>query len=265
MNDHSQLKPVCFMVMPFRKRQVAGPVRGDAPKEIDCDALWDKAFKPAIEKAGYLAIRADFDTGSVIVLDMFQRLAFADLVLADVTLPNGNVYYELGLRHAARETGCIMLAAEWSKQLFDIEQLRAVQYPLADGNVPDEQAAAIYKTVLGQINHRKDNLSPWHELISGVRNDDPSRSAFRESAEKLSAFQADVSTVRKIEDKGRKREKLADLRNTLSDSALNIKEVAIEILYLVRDELGWQETVEFIESLPNSIREIPLIEEQRLL
>jgi hypothetical protein len=35
-------------------------------------------------------------------LDMFQRLLTADLVIADISIQNANVYYELGVRHALR-------------------------------------------------------------------------------------------------------------------------------------------------------------------
>ena len=108
------LRPIAFMVMPFRKRPVPNPAEG-APKEVDFDALWDRAFRPALEQAGYLAVRADIETGTVIIKDMLERLAFADLVLADMTLPNGNVYYEVGIRHVAQRTNCVLIAAEWSK------------------------------------------------------------------------------------------------------------------------------------------------------
>ena len=113
-NGDPDLRPICFMVMPFRKRAVGEPRKANAPAEVDCDALWDKAFRPAIEEMGYLPIRADFDPGSLIVKDMLERLAYSELVLADVSLANANVYYEVGLRHVAFKTHCVLLAASWS-------------------------------------------------------------------------------------------------------------------------------------------------------
>ena len=82
---------MCFMVMPFRRRRVEGSVGDGVPGELDCDALWDRVFRPVIVDLGYLPVRADAETGSVIVKDMLERLAHAHLVLADVSLPNGNV------------------------------------------------------------------------------------------------------------------------------------------------------------------------------
>jgi hypothetical protein len=43
---------------------------------------------------GYDPVRADQDTGALIITQMIERIYFADLVLADMTIPNGNVYYE---------------------------------------------------------------------------------------------------------------------------------------------------------------------------
>ena len=95
--------PVCFMIMPYgRKPTQAEPGK---PAEIDFNALWDKGYVPVIKALGYEPVRADQDTGSLIVGEMLERLYFADLVLADMTIPNGNVYYEVGIRHAAQKTG----------------------------------------------------------------------------------------------------------------------------------------------------------------
>src|SRR2546430_12102231 len=84
-------KPICFMVMPFRSKDTAAAT--PAPPNIDFDALWEKAFLPLIEDMGYRALRADQDLGAMIIKDMLERLYFSDLVLADLTIPNGNVYY----------------------------------------------------------------------------------------------------------------------------------------------------------------------------
>jgi len=265
MRDKEELRPICFMVMPFRKKKVTGPTGEGAPKEINCDALWDKAYRPAIEESGFAPIRADLDTGSVIVKDMLERLAFADLVVADVSLPNGNVYYEIGLRHVARETGCILFAATWSRQLFDIDQFTSVRYTLTDGEVSDAEAETIRATLRDSISELKDSRTPWHEFISGAEDRTAQQGVFREFAERLSAFQADVRAARLTSGKQARRAKVEALRENLASSALEIADVAAEMLHLVRDEIGWQETLDFADSLPKAVAKIPLIQEQRLL
>src|SRR5205823_666620 len=111
--------------------------------KVDFNALWDRAYVPVIEALGYEPVRADQDTGALIVNQMFERLYFADLVLADMTIPNGNVYYEVGIRHASKEKGCVLLAADWSRQLFDVTQMRTVRYPLAEGDITEATANGI--------------------------------------------------------------------------------------------------------------------------
>ena len=62
----SELLPICYMVMPFRRKPVEEPRPAGAPAEIDFDALWERAYAPAIRAMGYLPMRADFDPRSAI-------------------------------------------------------------------------------------------------------------------------------------------------------------------------------------------------------
>jgi hypothetical protein len=249
--------------MPFRRRKVEGTVTAGAPGEMDCDSLWDRVFRPVIEQLGYLPIRADAETGSVIVKDMLERLAYAHLVLADVTLPNGNVYYEVGLRHVARATGCVLLATTWSRQLFDIDQFRSIRYPLADGLVPETEAAGIRRLLTEAIPRMVDSPTPWHDLISvdagGVRELE-----FREQSEAVSGFQARMRTARL----GPKTTRAAAVNSIVADvgaATLTIPEIASELIMLVRDEVGWSAVLDFVRTLPDSTRRLAVVQEQELL
>ena len=256
-------KPVCFMVMPFRRRKVEGAVGEGAPGELDCDALWDRVFRPVIEALGYLPIRADADSGSVIVKDMLERLAYAHLVLAEVTLPNGNVYYEVGLRHVARATGCVLLATTWSKQLFDIDQFRSIRYPLANGQVPEAEAAAICELLKKEIPPKVDAHTPWHELITPEAR--RAREAeFRDQSEAVSRFQASMRTGR-LAPREARADKVKSIVADVGATALTIPEVACELLQLIRDEVGWKMVLDFVRTLPDSIRRLPVVQEQELL
>jgi len=251
------------MVMPFRRRKVDGTVAAGAPGELDCDALWDRVYRPVIEDLGYLPIRADADTGSVIIKDMLERLAFAHLVLADVTLPNGNVYYEVGLRHVARETGCVLLAASWSRQLFDIDQFRSIRYPLADGLVPEEEAVGIRASLTEAIPRMKDARTPWYELVTADVAE-ARKIAFREQSEATSALQARMRSARLAS----KRERPALVQSIIEGvgaASLAIPEVASQLVALVRDEVGWTAVLDFVRSLPEETRRLPFVQEQELL
>ncbi len=261
----SGLLPVCFMIMPFRRKKVPAGARDGAPHEIDFDALWDRAYRLAIADVGYTPIRADADTGSVIVKDMLERIAFADLVIADVSLPNGNVYYELGLRHAAREAGCIMFAADWSRQLFDIDQFTTVRYALSDGDLPPSEAERIRTTVAEAIPTLRGSRTPWHEFIPV---DDPSpaeRTVFRSNAKRLGALQAEMRSIRLMGDREVRQKAIQGLRARLPVAALGSAAVALELLSLIRDTLGWAEVLAFTTELPTGVAELPFVQEQRLL
>jgi hypothetical protein len=260
MPEESKLRPVAFMVMPFGKRIIASPPEG-APAQLDCDALWDRAFRPALGNLGYLPIRADMEVGTVIVKDMLERLALAELVLADLSLPNGNVYYEVGLRHAAKRTHCVLIGADWSRQLFDTDQIRTERYPLRDGTVPEDEAEVIRKRLEVIIPRMKDAPTPYYELVK-TKHDS---TVFRDQIEKISAFQAEVRTVRLMKDKDARYKKVAELRDQYTGASLDLQEVAFELLTLVRDSLGWEALADYVNTLPKALQDRPFTREQLLL
>jgi tetratricopeptide (TPR) repeat protein len=247
------------MVMPFRKKTVPNPPEG-APKEVDFDALWDEAYRPALEQLGYLPVRADSDVGSVIIKDMLERLKFADLVLADMTIPNGNVYYEVGIRHVAQQTNCVLIASEWSKPLFDVDQMRMLRFPLPETTVTEEQAQAIQAVLIQQLNHVKNSRTPYYEFVTSLE----ASTVFREQLETLSAFQTQVRTARLTRDPARRRQHIVDLTQ-LGPASLEMREIAFELLTLVRDNLSWEEALAFIAKLSPELQHDPFIQEQALL
>lgn len=91
-------RALCFVDMPFGKKPdlKSGVV-------VDFDQIYNTAIKPAIEECGLEALRGDEEhTGGIIHSAMFARLLLAEFVVADLTLANANVFYELGIRHAAK-------------------------------------------------------------------------------------------------------------------------------------------------------------------
>ena len=63
-------RPLCFMIMPYGRKPTQAPV-GQGVAEVDFNALWDRAYVPVIEALGYEPVRADQDTGALIVTQMF--------------------------------------------------------------------------------------------------------------------------------------------------------------------------------------------------
>jgi hypothetical protein len=77
--------------MPFGVK--LGPNR----QPIDFNRVYQEYIVPALDIAGLEAFRADEEIrAGDIRTDMFQELLVADLVIADLTIDNPNVWYELG-------------------------------------------------------------------------------------------------------------------------------------------------------------------------
>lgn len=260
--------PVCFMIMPFSTK-ATGVEAGKGPVEVNFDALWSKALKPTVEKLGYKAVRADQETGSLIIIEMLRRLAYADLVIADVSIPNANVYYEIGVRHAARGRNCVLIGADWSKPVFDLGQMRRVSYPLVEGTVTDASAEKIASALATDIKKAINGTSPVFEAVPAfpdIDGDEGWVRAFADEVKELSAWSERKAGINAISEKeDRKRNALA-FRDEVRAQPAIADGVWLEMLPFLRDATSdWEVVLEWIATMPDHLRARPAVEEQRLL
>jgi len=97
--------------------------------EVNFDAVQERLIVPALERLGVDGrTTLDILRAGNIRVDMFQRLLTADLVVADLSIDNANVFYELGIRHALREKRTFMLRCEGDKYPFDLQTDRYFIY-----------------------------------------------------------------------------------------------------------------------------------------
>lgn len=260
------MRPICFMIMPYGTKPTQRAEGSAAPDKIDCNRLWSAAFEPAIRDLGYDPVRADQDLGAAIIKEMIERLAISDLVIADVSTPNGNVYYEIGVRHASKSNGCVMIAADWTQPLFDINQMRQIRYPLPTEVIDDATAAKIQQILKEGVPGLAAGQSPVYEFLPGYPNGlDPLRaSSFRKTLEELSAFQAEVQAARSLPSPACS-VRAMQLRDQFYTGGPIQSSVALELLYLIRDCTDWKTTLSFIDSLPDSLKTQTLVKEQRAL
>jgi hypothetical protein len=103
-------------------------------KEItygDLKKKYDDLIKEAILRArpGLEVTRADdVSLPGTITTDIITRIMHSDIVIADVSYPNPNVFYELGLRHACRPGTIIIKDKDAPAVPFDIAHLRHLEY-----------------------------------------------------------------------------------------------------------------------------------------
>ncbi|PPK73919.1 hypothetical protein B0F87_11330 [Methylobacter tundripaludum] len=157
------MKLHAFVAMPF------GQKKGPDGTDIDFNAIYENLLKPAIEAAGLEVFRTDEEQAAGdIKTDMFQELLIADLVVADLTLDNPNVWYELGVRHALRSRGTILVQGPRSTQPFDIYTDRKLNYSLQNGR-PDPASLKKDQDALTEM--IKTRMVSWHgRKISPVFN-----------------------------------------------------------------------------------------------
>jgi hypothetical protein len=161
-----------FVIMPFGTKKAPDGI------EIDFDAIYKELLAPAIVAAGLTPHRADADRrGGSIHLDMFQDLLLAEFVVADLTLDNPNVWYEIGVRHALRSGGTVLTYALRERLPFDIAGQRMQRYTLEDGRLASGRIEAERKALLEAIvatlgAWRGRRASPVYQQIPSLREPD---------------------------------------------------------------------------------------------
>src|SRR4051812_48547555 len=87
------LQPLCLLLMPFGTKD--DPVLG----KVYFDEIYEKIIRPAVVEVGMQCVRADEEwVGGIIHKPMFERLLLCEYAVADLSMANANVYYELGIR-----------------------------------------------------------------------------------------------------------------------------------------------------------------------
>ncbi len=256
------LKKIAFVAMPFRVKST-GLAPGKGPAEVDFDALWDKAIFPALSDLDYLPIRADNQTGSVIIQDMLEQLVFADLVLADISIPNGNVYYEAGVRHAARDKGCILISADWARPLFDLAQITSLRYPYPINEPTGDDYTLITERLVAGIPPLTESCGPVFTLTQAGDVEAHDTRQLKEISSLLFEFQ---NNLRAADLKAADGEK-APLRAMVeSDDLKNLPAYALEeLITIARDNLEWGELMALFGRLPESVMKNPFFLEQKAL
>jgi hypothetical protein len=107
----------CFVMMPFGEW---------------FDRYYQEIYVPAIKEAGFEPMRADelFTTGSV-VEQIWEQIEKSKLLLADLSGKNPNVFYELGLAHAAKKP-VVFTASAVEDVPFDLRHLRVIIYDIRE-------------------------------------------------------------------------------------------------------------------------------------
>src|SRR6185369_9756336 len=145
--------------------------------DINFDDVEQKLIDPALNQLGIRGrTTMEIRRQGNIRLDMFQRLLTADLIIADISIHNANVYYELGVRHALRGKHTFMIRAHGAgvktdEVPFDIKTDRYLTY---DGINPATSVDNLVEGLRQTINSEADD-SPVFQMLPDLDEQDRAR------------------------------------------------------------------------------------------
>lgn len=115
-----QPKKKCFVIMPFSTTKICS--------EEQWTDIFENTIKPAVEESGfnYKCFRANLVIGNIIK-DILDNLNKSDIVIADMTDRNPNVFYELGVRHALRDA-TVLITQNMDDIPFDLQHYATLKY-----------------------------------------------------------------------------------------------------------------------------------------
>ncbi|VVB64873.1 Uncharacterised protein [uncultured archaeon] len=261
----NEYKAICFVAMPFGKKSDLA-----IGKEIDFDRIYRLSIKPAIEEAGLEPLRGDEEeTGGIIHTAMFARLLLSEYAVADLTLANPNVFYELGIRHAARPFTTVPIYANIHPLPFDVAMVRAIGYHLDNGIISEEAAKdlkfEIQNRLQQAINGPPTKDSPLFQLI-------PSYPTIDLPHEVTDIFQERVTHEKKFREllaqaksKPTNEERCLALR-TVTQELGDLKKVQanilVDLMLSFRSVEAWSEMVKLCESFPDYVKDYVMVRQQ---
>ena len=260
-------KPLLFVAMPFGEKNEPGGAR-----IVDFDALYEECIKPAAAAADVAVIRADEEAlGGIIHRPMYERLLLAEIVVADLTFANANVFYELGVRHAARPRSTILIYAQIGLLPFDVAPIRAIPYKLDDDGAltaPDALQEELSKRLeIAKTDEFVD--SPLFQLLEGypgISLAHDATEAFRDRAVWVSDLTIRANAVTRAGlGKDASRTALLEIEEEARGVAGFEEQLLITLMLAYRSVEAWDDMVRVAESLPDSFKAVRTIREQLAL
>jgi len=133
-------KPFAFVFMPF---------------DAEFEDRYKFGIKEPAEALDVIAERVDEQIYSEGILErIYRQIDLADLIIADMTNQNPNVFYEVGYAHA-KEKLCVLLTSKAEDIPFDLKHRRHVVYS-GSINILKERITEELKWACGEISNIRD-------------------------------------------------------------------------------------------------------------
>ncbi|MGH7675573.1 MAG: TRAFs-binding domain-containing protein, partial [Gemmatimonadales bacterium] len=264
-SSSSKPRALCFIDMPFgRKKDPQSAV------EIDFDQIYETAIKPSVEDVGLECLRGDEErTGGIIHVPMFARLLLAEYVIADLTLGNPNVFYELGVRHSARPRTTIPIYATLRGLPFDVGMIRAIPYHLVGGALTEAGASELREALADRLHAALEGPpvtdSPLFELIQGFPGIELPREftdVFRQRVKYSEEFRGKLREARSRGGPEASLAALREIRAGLGRLVTADRGVLVDLLLSFRDVSAWDDMVGLCEAMPVELQRAATVRHQ---
>jgi tetratricopeptide (TPR) repeat protein len=156
-----------FVAMPYGQRE--GLLDHEDPKshaKIDFDSVWSGLVLPAIPD-GFTSKRADELREPGLIDQLYNEwLLDADVVVADLTFGNPNVFYELGIRQALSQRGTVLIAQARARLPFDVRNQYVLTYDYFKAPSIHEFQKGLRQAIMNAATTRR--RSPVHAFLPGL-------------------------------------------------------------------------------------------------
>ena len=117
-------------------------------------------IQPVAGACGYVTVRADEIAKPGLITDqIIQHVVNDDMVVADLTNNNPNVFYELAIRHAARKPAVVM-ASPKQRIPFDIGHVRVMTVDISDLDAAERSREDLARHLQGATSEPEASANP---------------------------------------------------------------------------------------------------------
>ena len=191
MADEENQK-TCFFIAPIGSKGSATRVRSDQ--------VYKYIIKEVVLGLGYREpVRADEIPDPGMITDqIIWHLLEDDLVIADLSDRNANVFYELAIRHAIRRP-VVIIISEGDEIPFDVSHSRAIQFDYRDLESVDHCKKELVKQIRSLEKNPDSMFSPISNAIDLRAMRESGDPSAQRDAHILSAIQALQGDLNRIE------------------------------------------------------------------
>lgn len=141
----------------------------ESPTRTHADSVRRHIIDPVCGEVGYTTVRADDITSAgMISSEVVSQLLGADLVIADLTELNPNVFYELAVRHVTSKP-FVQIAERSTVIPFDVSNVRTLLYDLTDLDSVNETKARLTALLVEFRQSDTEVSNPLTSALSSAR------------------------------------------------------------------------------------------------